>query len=65
MKLSIGLFRDQYRGTNPTQAQWHEAIAAYELHAAKGLTPNQVADEMGVTRATACVLKRLSVEARI
>lgn len=61
--MKLGFFR--FYGTNPTQAQWHQAIAEYEQHESRGLSPNEIGDQMGVTRGTACVLRRLSREARI
>lgn len=46
----------------PTKAQWDESIAEYDRYAAHGLEPNDIGDLMGVTRGTACALRRMSLE---
>jgi hypothetical protein len=46
----------------PSLAQIHAAIDEYERHAAHGFSVNEIARRMEVTRGTACVVRRWSIE---
>jgi hypothetical protein len=49
----------------PSQAQFDRAMDDYERVAALlGDDPNAIADHMGWTRGTGCVLKRMAAERR-
>lgn len=46
----------------PTKAQINEAVDAFDRFAAKGLVLDDIAEELGVTRGSICVIRRWSLE---
>jgi hypothetical protein len=59
--MSAHIFR-LYGPPPPSRAQIHAAIDEYESHAAHGFSVNEIARRMEVTRGTAAVIRRWSIE---